>query len=179
MLNSEDTVLVVIDVQERLVPSMHEKESLLKNLKILLQGAQALGVPIILTEQNPRGLGPTLPEIAALMPGVQPTLKMCFSCCDEKPFLDELGAIGRESILLAGIETHVCVYQTAVALAAKGYKVQVVADAVSSRTAANKSIGLDRARAEGAGITSTETVLFELLKKAEGDRFKIILGLVK
>jgi len=179
MLTTENTALIVIDVQEKLTRVMHEKERFLENLQKLIQGAQALGIPIILTEQNPQGLGPTVPEVAHLIPNLQPIAKFSFSCCGDQRFAQELAALHRKQALLAGIETHVCIYQTSLDLLSQGYEVQVVADAVASRTAENKDIGLEKTKSEGASLTSTETALFELLKVAEGEKFKEIIKIVK
>ena len=179
MLATGNTALIVIDVQEKLTRVMHEKERFLENLRKLIQGAQALGIPIILTEQNPQGLGPTVPEVANLTPNLQPIAKFSFSCCGDQRFAQELTALHRKQVLLAGIETHVCIYQTSLDLLSQGYEVQIVADAVASRTAENKDIGLEKTKNEGASLTSTETALFELLKVAEGEKFKEIIKIVK
>lgn len=179
MLTLENTALIVVDVQDKLARVMYEKEMLFENLQKLIKGVQILGIPIILTEQNPGGLGPTIPEVAHLLSDLQPIPKLSFSCCGDGRFLRELEALNRQQVLIAGIEAHVCVYQTAVDLLRLGYEVQVVADAVSSRTAENREIGLERVRSEGASLTSTETALFELLKVAEGAKFKEILNIVK
>lgn len=179
MLTLDNTTLIVIDVQNKLARAMHEKNMLHENLQKLIKGMQVLGIPIVLTEQNPEGLGPTIPEIANLLSNVQPIPKLCFSCCDDKRFVQKLQALNRKQVLIAGIETHVCVYQTAIALLSLGYEVQIVADAVSSRTAGNKEIGLEKMRGEGAKLTTTETALFELLKVAEGAKFREILKIVK
>ena len=178
MLNVEDSVLVVVDVQGKLAQIMHGKEALFESIKRIIRGARVLDVPVLWVEQNPAGLGPTTAEIAALLPG-EPIPKLSFSCCGEKRFMEALGKLNRRQVLLAGIETHVCIYQTAVDLAARQYEVQIVADAVSSRTARNRDLGLQEARDGGAGLTSVETVLFELLRVAEGPRFKEILGIVR
>ena len=179
MLILENTVLIVVDVQDKLARVMHKKEMLFDSLQKLIKGAQILGIPIILTEQNPEGLGPTIPEVVRLLPDIQPIPKLSFSCCGDERFLQELEALNRKQVLIAGIEAHVCVYQTAMDLLRLGHEVQVVADAVSSRTAENKEIGLERVKSEGASLTSTETALFELLKVAEGEKFKKILKIVK
>jgi len=179
MLSIDTTLLLVIDVQERLFRVMHEKEKLLENLQKLIRGARAMGVPIMVTEQYPAGLGFTIPEIAQLIPDVTPITKFSFSCCGEEAFTPQMKALNRKQVLLTGIETHVCVYQTAVDLAGAGYEVQVVADCVSSRTAFNRDIGLNRMCASGASITSVEIALFELLKVAKGDKFKEISKIVK
>jgi nicotinamidase-related amidase len=179
MLQSDSTVLVVIDVQDKLFRVMPDREALADNLGKLIRGTQVLGVPLIVTEQNPKGLGPTIAELASLMPAVSPIPKLSFSCCGEGRFLLELKALKRRQVLLAGIELHVCVYQTALDLLALGYEVQVVADGVASRRAQDREIGLARLRDSGVNLTTTEMALFELLKVAEGDVFKEISRIVK
>ena len=179
MITTEDTVLVLVDVQGKLAQSMHNKKDLFENLKKMVKGAQVLGIPILWAEQNPDGLGPTMPEIAELFTNQSPVSKFSFSCCGSKQFLRDLEAVNRKNILIVGIEAHVCVYQTAADLTNLQYNVQIVADAVSSRTAENKQIGLEKSKDAGASLTSTETALFELLKEAKGDKFKEIINLVK
>jgi nicotinamidase-related amidase len=179
MLACTDTVLLVVDIQEKLVRAMHAREELVLRAQQLVQGARVLNVPILCTEQNPKGLGPTVPEIAAHLPAVPPISKFSFGCCACEDFMRALQATARRNVLIAGIETHVCVYQTALELIAKGYRVEVVADACSSRTVQNKQTGLEKMRDAGAALTSVETALFELLKVAEGPLFKQILGIVK
>ena len=183
MLESKNTLLVLVDLQVKLARVINEPESLIESVRKLVRGARVLGVPIVWTEQNPAGLGSTVPEIAELLTGEPagdgPISKLSFSCCGEARFTDALDRLGRKQVLLAGIESHVCVYQTAADLLAGGYEVQVVADAVSSRTPQNKAIALAKMRAAGADITSVEAALFELLKIAEGPTFKEILKIVK
>jgi len=179
MMTTEDTALLLVDVQGKLAQSMHNKKELFENLKKMVKGAHVLGIPILWAEQNPDGLGPTMPEIAELLTNQNPVSKFSFSCCGSQQFLKDLQALSCKNILIVGIEAHVCVYQTAADLARLQYHVQVVADAVSSRTAENKQIGLEKSKAVGAGITSTETALFELLKEAKGAKFKKIINLVK
>ena len=179
MLQLESTVLVVIDVQDRLFRVMQGREALADNLRKLISGAQVLGIPVMLTEQNPKGLGPTIPELASLLPAAKSIPKLSFSCCSEERFLRELKALNRRQVLLAGIELHICVYQTAVDLVAAGYEVQVVADCVATRLAENREVGLIRLREAGACLITTEMALFELLKTAEGDAFREINKIVK
>jgi nicotinamidase-related amidase len=179
MLQLDSTVLVVIDVQDKLFRVMPDREAVSASLQKLISGMQVLGVPVVFTEQNPRGLGPTIAELAGLVPGLSPIPKFSFSCCGEGRFVRELKALGRCQVLLCGIELHVCVYQTAVDLLASGYEVQVVADCVTSRMAENKEIGLARLGKSGAALTTTEMALFELLKTAESDVFKEISRIVK
>ncbi len=180
MLNIDNTALLVIDVQGKLAQLMHDKEALFANLDRIIRGAQVLNIPIIWTEQVPEKLGQTTPEIADLLAnGATPLSKASFSCCGTPPFMTELQALNRGQLLLTGIETHICIYQTSLDLLNVGYEVQIVADAVSSRTAENKQVGLNRVKEAGGIITSTEMALFELLRVAEGDQFRQIAKIVK
>jgi hypothetical protein len=179
MLKTDTTVLVVVDLQEKLVRPMHQMDALIDSQRRLIGGILALGVPVLCTEQNPTGLGKTLPEIAALLGPVEAVSKNCFSCSDSETFMARLRQLNRKNVLLAGIETHICIYQTALGLIQEGYHVEVVADACSSRRPENNQIGLYKANNAGAEITSVETALFELLKIAEGPVFKEILQIVK
>jgi nicotinamidase-related amidase len=176
---TDNTILLLIDFQERLFPVMHEKEKLLNNVLKLTKGALALEIPIIVTEQYPKGLGPTIPEIKGLIPDLKPVEKVCFSCCDEASFMERLGQLGRKQALVAGIEAHICVYQTAAALAKAGYQVEVAGDAIASREAENKAAALTRLSLMGILPTTVEMALFELLKIAKGDKFKLISAIVK
>ncbi len=178
MLQADSTLLVVIDIQDALARAMHDAKQLIAGAVKLARGMKVLDVPAIFTEQNPAGLGPTVPPLAEVLEE-QPITKRAFSCCGAPAFVQAVEAAGRKQIVLCGIESHVCVYQTAVDLLARGCEVQVAGDAVSSRTEANKQVGLDKMRAAGAGVTSVETALFELLKVAEGPKFKEILAIVK
>jgi nicotinamidase-related amidase len=179
MLTVDNTVLVVIDVQEKLFNVMHRKENLINNLQKLIKGIQVLDIPVIITEQYPQGLGNTLPEIKQIVPEIEPIAKLSFSCCNDKNFIDKFEATGRKQVLISGIESHVCVYQTAADLVKSGYEVYVVTDTVSSRTQENKEIGLNLMNSMGAILTGTETVLFELLKIASGENFKAISRIIK
>jgi len=179
MLNLKDTCLLIVDVQGTLARLVHDKERLFDNLQRLVKGMQALEVPILWVEQNPAGLGPTIPEVAYLLRGIEPIAKMTFSCCRCEAFVQALERLDRRQVVIAGIETHICVYQTAAGLVDMGYTVEVAADAVSSRTPENRAIGLQKMRDAGVCLTSVETALFELLGKAEGDAFKAVLRIVK
>lgn len=187
MLDSHNTVLVLIDVQEKLTSVMHERETLIENLVKLVKGAQLLEIPIIWLEQNPDKMGQTIPELCELLDGQTPITKMSFSCCGADGFKEALKASGRKQVLIAGIETHVCVYQTSVELIRAGYAVEVVVDAVSSRRATDKETGLAKIQACGAHsagsgqghITTVETALFELMRTAENPAFRDMLKVVK
>ncbi|HOD36018.1 MAG TPA: hydrolase [Syntrophales bacterium] len=177
MLSAEQSLLFVIDVQGNLYESMHDKLFLLENLKKLIPGVMVFGVPVILTEQIK--IGATIPEIAGLMSGVQPFTKGEFSCLGNEKIMDHLKGLKKRQVIVSGIETHVCVYQTVMDLLERGYEVHLVADAVSSRTRGNREIALERMVQEGAKLTSTEIVLFELAKTAEDPRFRDIFKIVK
>ena len=179
MLDEKDCCLVVVDVQGKLAQLMHDKDNLFKNIRILIQSAKILDIPILWCQQVPSALGPTVPEIAELLGGCEPVNKSSFSCCLCEEFNNKLEELGRKQVLLCGIETHVCVYQTAVELIERDYEVDVIADAVSSRTLDNKQIGLNRIAEEGARISSTEMALFEILRTADHPAFKQLAKLVK
>ena len=179
MLDTEKCCLVVVDVQGKLAQLMHGKEALFKNIPILITAAKILQIPILWCQQCPDALGQTIPEIVQLLADNEPINKAAFSCCGADQFNSKLNELSRSQILLCGIESHVCVYQTAFDLLAKGFEVNVVADAVSSRTPDNKQIALSRMAAEGAGISSVEMALFELLRTAEHPKFRQIAKLIK
>ncbi len=179
LLTTDNTVLVIIDIQDRLFRVMPDKERLVQSVLKLIKGAKVLEIPIIMTEQYPAGLGLTLPEITELLPDVKPIEKISFSCCDAEPFQPALNTLNRKQVLIAGIETHICVYQTAMALLGRGFEVQVVVDCVSSRDAENKKVCLAKMSRAGIGLTTTEMALFELLKVAKGEKFKQISNIVK
>jgi len=179
MLRKDDAVLVIIDVQGRLASLMYRKEEFFENVVRIIKGAQVLGIPIIWNEQLPDKLGSTIPQVKDALKDHLPLVKHTFSCCDNGDFMSRLAETGRRQALLAGMETHVCVYQTAIGLLPAGYEVYLVADAVSSRTAENKQIGIEAVKSAGGKITSVEMALFEMLKVAEGDQFKQIIQIVK
>lgn len=177
MCTTDTTVLIVIDLQEKLVHAMHNGAFVIENLQKLIEGTGILGIPLIATEQI--NLGPTISDIADHFRGITPIQKRSFSCCGEAAFMQALQRDNRRQALIAGIECHICVYQTAVDLVRLGYEVQVVADCVSSRTEMNRAIGLARMQSEGVRISSTEMALFELLKVAQGEGIRQISRLVK
>ena len=179
MLTAPNCLLLVVDVQESLANVMFRKDNALKNIAGTIQGAKILGIPILWTEQAPQKIGKTVPSISALLSDLTPIEKITFSCCADAKFMQALGSFERKQILIVGIEAHVCVYQTAMDLVNLGYDVHVVADAVSSRTEENRSAGLGRIKDLGAGVTTTEMALCELLKVAEGEKFKQIIKLIK
>ncbi len=178
MLQKNHAVLVFIDVQGTLSERVDGSDDLFKNLRRLLEGIKALNVPVIATEQIPGKLGPTREEFQNLM-NETPIAKSSFGCCGEPQFFQGLEKLNRKQIILCGIETHVCVYQTAMQLLDAGYEVQVVTDAVSSRDPANKTLALRRLENEGAKLTGVEMLLFELLGDARDPAFKSVLNVVK
>ncbi len=181
LLSATDTVLLVIDVQERLVPAMKKGELVVWNTRRLIDGAKLFGVPVIVTEQYPKGLGPTVPELAAALPESTPVLeKKAFSACLVPAFLDELRKRKTvRKVLLAGIESHVCVLQTALDLLSLGYEVHPVVDAISSRFAADYDTALRRLESSGALLTTTESALFQWCRTADAPQFKEISRIVR
>ena len=179
MLRLEDTFLLLIDIQVKLWNVMHEKESLLENTQKLIKGLRLMGAPVLVTEQNPHGLGPTHPDLIQLLPEAKPLPKFCFSCSQDPAFRDSAAGLKKKQVLVCGIEAHICVYQTSLDLLAAGYEVQVIADAVSSRTPRNRDIALARLQSEGVRISSVEMALFELLKTAESPAFKELSRIIK
>ncbi len=174
-LDAERAALVVIDVQEGFRLAIDGFDGVASATATMVRGAEAIGIPIIVTEQYPRGLGKTVPEVADLLPeGVEPIPKTAFSAAEAAGF----GLQGRDQAIVCGIESHVCVNQTVLDLLEQGTEVHVVDDAIGSRTAANRELGLAKAERAGAWRTSVETALFELLREAGGDRFKTIQRLV-
>jgi nicotinamidase-related amidase len=179
MLQAHETALLIIDLQEKLVRAMHEKEALIAKTAKLIEGARLFGMPILVTEQNPEKLGATIPELAALLEGVEPVSKLAFSCLGEPLFLKKLEETRAKSLVVAGVETHVCVYQTAVDLVRRNYGVELVTDAVSSRTVHDRDTAIRKCSMLGALPTTVEMLLFELLGKAEGPVFKAVSRIVK
>jgi nicotinamidase-related amidase len=178
-LHRTNTVLLVVDIQERLLPAIIERERVLQNASRLVKGAVLFGLPMLVTEQYRKGLGQTAPELAAAVPRFAPVEKLTFSACGAPGVLDAIRAAGAVNLVVCGIEAHVCVCQTCLELLEQGLRPFVVADAVSSRTAENWKLGLERMRAAGATVVSTEMVLFELAERAGTEEFKQVLSLVK
>jgi nicotinamidase-related amidase len=174
-LQADRTTLVVVDVQEGFRKAIPDFERVAKATATLIEGAEALGVPIVITEQYPKGLGETAPEVAERLPeGTEPLEKVVFSAAEAEGF--DLG--GREQALVCGIESHVCVSQTVIDLLEGGTDVQVPLDAVSSRTEENKRVGLHKMERAGAVLTSVEAALFELLGRAGSDEFRTVQKLI-
>lgn len=179
LLETDNTALLVIDVQGKLATLMHDREFYLANLKIMIHGAKILGLPIFWAQQLPDKLGATLPEIAELLAPAHPINKSSFSCLGSAEFNAALTDLGRDTFLVTGIEAHICVYQTVLDMVKRGLHAQVVCDAVSSRVEHNKQLALRKMEQAGAQITSTETCLFELMKQAGTPQFKQITSLLK
>jgi len=174
-------VLVVTDVQERLFGAMdaERRDEMVRNLKILLTAARRLGTPVVVTEQYPRGLGRTLPELRVLLDESPPIEKTTFSACGAAGFTERVAGHAAEPVILTGVEAHVCVLLTALDLLSKGYRVSIIADAVCSRRGATMDVGLAQARQAGAVITSTETVVFQLLGGSDTEAFREISKLLR
>ncbi|APV44014.1 Nicotinamidase-related amidase [Dehalogenimonas formicexedens] len=179
MLTVQGSVLVVIDVQEKLFPAMFETETLLSNLHKMIKGSGLLGVPVIFTEQNPAGLGKTLPELSGLNLQNEPITKFDFNCCSESSFIEALNCLNRRNVMVCGIEAHICVYQTSMDLLLRGFQVHLVGDCVSSRTSKNRELALRRLESEGVKLTGVEMALFELLRSSKSPQFKAISSLIK
>ena len=179
LIRGKDSVLVVIDVQERLVPAVQAPARTLRNTQTLLAAARECAVPVILTEQYPEGLGSTVPEIAAAAAGAAIIPKMHFSCMEEEGFAEAFRALGRKQAVLVGMEAHICVVQTAASLLEEGYDVFVVSDATASRTLESEQACLARMTASGAHVVTTEMVVFEWLGKAGTPAFKRLLPAIR
>ncbi len=176
LLQRDRCLLVVIDAQQRLMPVIHDHQGISDNLERLVRFAGIVQLPILVTEQQK--LGPTLPRLAQHLPGLEPVSKISFDCFGCPGFVQALEELGRDTLLLTGVESHICVAQTA--LSARGrYRVQVVSDAVGSRSPHNLQVALQRMRAAGVEITSTEMLIYELLGRAGSEEFKATLPLVK
>jgi nicotinamidase-related amidase len=180
-LEVEQCALIVVDIQEKLLPPIWEKERFVRNAQMLIRLAGILKIPALVTTQYTKGLGNTVPEIASLLPGSPPIDKLTFSCFGSDVFCSLLKRLPgqRTTALLCGMETHICVMQTAMGALREGYLVHVASDAVSSRTELNWRIGLDRMRAAGAILSSTEMIIYELLRASGTPAFKELLPYMK
>ncbi len=175
----DSVVALVVDIQERLFPHIDGHDELAKNVEILIKGLQALEVPVVVSEQYKKGLGDTIESIEALVDQVPHVEKMAFSCCDEPKLMEKIELSSKRFVILAGMETHICVLQTAIDLLERGYHPVVIEDCVSSRTAANKKTAIERMRQEGVIVSSYESILFELCRYAGSESFKTISKLIK
>ncbi len=179
MLDIQKCCLVVVDVQGKLAQLMYGRETLFKSIETIIKAAKLLTMPVIWCQQCPASLGTTVSSIAKLLTDNEPIDKASFSCCDQEQFITKLNTLARQQVLLCGIETHVCIYQTAVELLKRGLEVSVIADAVSSRSLENKQIALERMKTEGVKVSCVEMALFELLRTAEHPQFKQIAAMIK
>jgi nicotinamidase-related amidase len=180
-LEAEQCALVLIDIQEKLLPPIFQKEVLVRNAQLLIRAAGILKIPALVSTQYAKGLGQTVPEVASLLPGSEAIDKTLFSCFGSDAFCSVLKRLRgqRNTLLLCGMESHICVTQTALAALREGYVVHVASDAVSSRTEWNWKIGLDRMRAAGAVISSTEMMTYELMRASSSAAFKELLPYLK
>jgi nicotinamidase-related amidase len=178
-LDREGTVLLIVDIQEKLAAVMKEKDKVVKNNLHLVELAKMIGMPVMVTEQYPKGLGTTVQEIREALPFYRPVEKMTFDCCGQPTFLEELKEHNKNNVVLTGMETHICVLQTCIGLLKGGINVHLVQDAVCSRTKENWITGTVFMRDAGAVLTCTETVLFQLLKVAGTEEFKAVSRMIK
>lgn len=178
-LRAAETVLVVVDVQERLLPFIHSSQSVIENIGLLLRAAAGLDLPVAMTTQYAKGLGRTHAEVTKLAPSALSFDKTTFSGFGLPAFKEGLAATGRHAVLLCGIEAHICVLQTGLDALAAGYQVHVVADATSSRAAPNADLGRRRLERAGAVLSSTEMAIYELLHSSDSSAFKTLLPYLK
>jgi len=178
-LHKDKSILMVIDIQDRLAQVMNNREAVITNTVNLIELAKIYKIPIVLTEQYPKGLGNTVKEIRDVLHEYKPYEKLAFDCCLEDSILSRIKDLSRSQIIVTGMETHICVLQTVTSLIANGYNVHLVSDAVCSRVEHNWKIGLEMTRDIGAVITSTEIALFQLLKVAGTEEFKFISKKIK
>ena len=179
-MRAEECALAVIDIQEKLLPPIWEKERLVRNSQLLIRLAEMMSIPVIATTQYAKGLGQIVPEIASLLPDTNPMDKLEFGCFGNGEFCSAVSRLaGRNTLLLCGMETHICVMQTALGALNQGLNVHVAADAVSSRAELNWKLGLERMRDAGAVISSTEMMMYELMGKSGTPVFKEMLKFIK
>jgi nicotinamidase-related amidase len=180
-LDPDQCALIVIDIQEKLLPPIFQKEQLVRNAQLLLRASHILKVPTLVSTQYAKGLGATVPEVSSLLAGVEPVDKTLFSCFGSDAFCSVLKRLPgqRTTLLLCGMESHICVTQTALGALREGYLVHIASDAVSSRTEWNWKVGLDRMRSAGAIISSTEMMIYELMRSSSSTAFKELLPHLK
>jgi len=179
LLQPERTALVVVDLQAKLMPAIENRERVLRNSLLLLKLADVLKLPVLLTSQYKKGLGEILPEVRAAAPGAAPLDKVAFGCFGDAAIDERLRGLGRDQLVVTGIESHICVCQTVLGGLEKGYTVHVASDAVGSRTAENRAVGLARMERAGAFVSSAEMAVYELLGRSDREAFKQILPLLK
>ncbi|RMG73729.1 MAG: hydrolase [Nitrospirae bacterium] len=178
-VSADDALLLIIDIQERLAAVMDERETVLKNTTHLIELSKLFNIPVIITEQYPKGLGPTVSELRDALGDYQPIEKVTFSCCGAQGFMDAIRETGRKKVLVTGMETHICVLQTCLDLLEQSLEVWLIADALTSRRDYDKALSLELLRQAGCMVTTTEAVLFQVLKRAGTEEFKIISRRIK
>lgn len=178
-LEQENSVLVIVDVQSKLSPHVLDGETIERRCTALVKAAQALDVPVLLTEHCPQAIGTTVPSLRVLVPETRIISKRHFSAMDEQTLPAALKTIGRGQVLIAGMEAHVCVMQTTLGLLAAGYQCRLAVDATGSRRSEDRLAAIERMRQGGAGVASTEMALFEWLNSADHPAFRALLELVK
>ena len=180
-LEAEHCALLVVDIQTKLLPPIFQKEQLVRNARLLIRTAEILKIPAVISTQYAKGLGGTVPEIASLLPQTEAIDKVMFSCFGSEAFSTSLKRLpgSRNTLLLCGMESHICVAQTALAALREGYLVHVASDAVGSRTEWNWKVGLERMRAAGAVLSSTEMMIYELMRSSGSEAFKELLPYLK
>jgi len=179
MLKLENTLLLLVDMQGKLAQLMNKRKDLFTNTAKLIKGLRILELPVIWMEQYPKGLGETIPEIKAHLEGLTPHEKTSFGCGSDEAIMTAIRDLGRKQVIVAGIETHVCVYQSCKQLLEEGFDVSLAADCTSSRSKHDRKIALRALEQAGVKLTTIEMILFELMHKAGGEKFKAISGLVK
>jgi len=180
VLRPERTVIVAVDLQDRLLPAIADRERVVSNTVLILRLAEVLGLPVVLTTQYRKGLGETVAEIRAAAPGIEPLDKTSFGCFQDGAFLERLTALGsRDQLVVTGVESHICVAQTVLGALEKSFQAHVVSDAVGSRTAENREVGLRRMERAGALISSAEMCVYELLGRSDSPAFKKMLPYLK
>jgi nicotinamidase-related amidase len=180
LLTPDRAVLLLVDLQERLLPAIEGQEGLLRNVCLLVRLASEMGLPVVLTTQYRKGLGEVTPRVRSLLPDIEALDKTSFGCFQDQGFVSQMAMLsGRDQILLAGVETHICVCQTALGALEKSYSVHLISDAVGARTAANQRIGLARMERAGALVSSAEMATYELLGRADSELFRRMLPHLK
>jgi nicotinamidase-related amidase len=179
VLNRNDTGLIVVDIQGKLAHLVGDGNQVIKRIATLIEGAKALGLPIVWLEQNPTKLGVTVPELATLLAPLKPISKFTFNACANETFGNAVELADVHTWLACGVEAHICVYQTALGLKERGFNVEVVVDSIASRTEASKELAMTKLSTKGVGLTNVEMCLYELVQDCRAPEFKTILNLIK
>jgi nicotinamidase-related amidase len=179
LLARDDSILLLVDIQERLLPVIHDREGVLAEIVRLASGAALLSVPTIVTEQYPKGLGPTVAPVLAAAAGARVLTKSTFACGGDAAIIEAIRALDRGTVVIAGLEAHICVLQTALDLRARGFGVHVVADAAGARFPRNHAVAMERMARAGATVTCVESVLFEWMGRCDAPEFKAVQALLE